>query len=102
MAFFNGSIEKGGMFNNGFASFEYRVSEGKAEGQGTWGLENGFAHEIAICDGSVRFANVKKTVAYVCVDQDECGKPVVEKWNIKHNWSRGIFDKDISCSILNS
>lgn len=32
-----------------------------------------------------RYAEVKKTVAYVCVDEDECGLPVVEKWDIKRN-----------------
>lgn len=68
--------------------FEYRISEGTAPGQGEWGIKHGFKHEIAICDGSVRFANVKKTVAYVCIDEDEYGNPVVEKWNIKHDWKR--------------
>ena len=36
-------------------------------------------------DWGWRFANVKKTVAYICVDEDEFGAPVVEKWNIKNN-----------------
>ena len=86
MAYFKGTVKNGGMFDNGFANFEYRVSEGKAEGQGVWGIENGFKYEIAICDGSVRFANVKKTVAYICIGEDECGKPIIEKWKIKHIW----------------
>ena len=30
-----------------------------------------------------RYATVKKTVAYVVVDEDEYGLPVIEKWNIK-------------------
>lgn len=70
--------------------FEYRISDGTAEGQGDWGIKHGFTHEIAICDGSVRFANVKKTVVYVCVDSDEDGNPIVEKWNIKNHriWER--------------
>ena len=68
--------------------FEYKLSEGTAPGQGTWGIDNGFLHEIAIFDGSIRFANVKKTVAYVAVDEDDDGKPVVEKWLIKHTWKR--------------
>lgn len=29
-----------------------------------------------------RYAIVKKTVAYICVDEDEYGRPVLEKWNI--------------------
>lgn len=68
--------------------FEYRISEGNAPGQGDWGIKNGFIHEISVCDGSVRFATIKKTVAYVVVDEDDEGKPVVEKWKIKHNWKR--------------
>lgn len=68
--------------------FEYRKTDGNTPGQGTWGMENGFYHEIAICDGSIRFANVAKTVAYVAVNEDEDGKPVVEKWAIKHIWKR--------------
>lgn len=68
--------------------FEYRISKGDAEGQGDWGIRNGFPHEIAVCDGSVRFAIVKKTVAYVAIDEDEDGKPVVEKWKIRHVWSK--------------
>lgn len=88
MSFFNETIANGGEFYNGFAYFEYRVSTGAAPFQGEWGIENGFKHEIAICDGSVRFANIKKTVAYVCIDEDDCGKPIVEKWKIKQIWAR--------------
>ena len=32
-----------------------------------------------------RFANVRKTVAVIVVDEDEFGLPVTEKWNIKKN-----------------
>jgi hypothetical protein len=87
MAYFNNTITNGGLFNNGLANFEYRVSTGDAEGQGTWGIENGFKYEIAMSDGSVRFANIKKTVAYVCIDIDDLCKPIVEKWKIKHVWT---------------
>jgi len=68
--------------------FEYRISTGDAPRQGDWGIRNGFAHEIAVCDGSVRFANVKKTVAYVAIGEDWDGKPIVEKWQIKHIWKK--------------
>jgi len=37
-----------------------------------------------------RYANVKKTVAYVCVDVGECGAPVIEKWQLKNNRSYAI------------
>lgn len=36
-------------------------------------------------DSGYRYANVKKTVAYVVVDEDEFGLPVVEKWHLKNN-----------------
>jgi len=40
-------------------------------------------------DGSqTRYANVLKTVAYVVTDEDENGKPVIEKWHIKHQWRK--------------
>jgi hypothetical protein len=32
-----------------------------------------------------RYGIVKKTVAYVSVDEDEFGLPVIEKWNIKRH-----------------
>lgn len=32
-----------------------------------------------------RYANVKKTVAYIVVDEDDCGQPVIEKWSIKNH-----------------
>ena len=45
-----------------------------------------FPHKIWVGDmiGSpYRYGTVKKTVAYVCVDEDEFGLPVVEKWALK-------------------
>jgi len=48
-----------------------------------------FAHKIwvggLVNDQGYRYANVKKTVAYICVDEDEFGLPVLEKWDIKQN-----------------
>lgn len=53
-----------------------------------WAIEQGYPFIIDVLDG-VRFANVKKTVAYVVVDEDEAGAPVVEKWSIKQlNYNR--------------
>ena len=45
-----------------------------------------FDHKIWVGDmiGSpYRYGTVKKTVAYVCIDEDEFGLPVVEKWDLK-------------------
>lgn len=44
-----------------------------------WALKQGFAHEIDVLDG-VRYGNVLKTVAHVCVDEG-----VTEKWAIHHH-----------------
>tara|TARA_Y100000385_G_scaffold275997_1_gene321191 strand:- start:1915 stop:2184 length:270 start_codon:yes stop_codon:yes gene_type:complete len=47
-----------------------------------------FPHKIWVGDqiGSpYRYGLVKKTVAYICTDEDEFGLPVVEKWHLKKN-----------------
>ena len=48
-----------------------------------------FAHKVwvggLVNDQGYRYANVKKTVAYIVTDEDEYGQPVIEKWNIKNN-----------------
>ena len=36
-------------------------------------------------DQQYRYAIVKKTVAYIAVDEDDCGNPIVEKWDLKKN-----------------
>ena len=43
-----------------------------------------FPHKIWVGDG-YRLGTVKKTVAYIAVDEDECGDPVIEKWQLKKN-----------------
>ena len=32
-----------------------------------------------------RYANVKKTVAHIVVDEDASGQPIIEKWQIKNH-----------------
>lgn len=41
-----------------------------------------YPHIIDVLDGT-RFARVLKTVAYIIVDEENDGTPVVEKWSIK-------------------
>jgi len=49
----------------------------------------GFPHKIWVTeprdgvDSGYRYGIVKKTVAYLAVDEDEYGRPVIEKWRIK-------------------
>lgn len=62
--------------------FEFRKTSNR------WAIENDCFHELAMSDGSVRFAKLLKTVAYVATDEDNEGKAVIEKWPIKLLWSR--------------
>lgn len=62
-------------------TFEY------GEASDSWAAKYNLKHEIYVADG-VRFAKVLKTVAYVAVDEAEDGTPVIEKWVIKHYWTR--------------
>tara|TARA_Y100000356_G_scaffold128490_1_gene128478 strand:+ start:797 stop:1063 length:267 start_codon:yes stop_codon:yes gene_type:complete len=54
-------------------------------------LKNEYPHIIYVNDleghgSGYRYAKVLKTVAYIVVDEDEYGKPVVEKWELKKNF----------------
>ena len=60
--------------------FEYRPTFD------SWAKSKGFEFELAAGDGSVRYANIKKTVAYVCIDESDDGTPITEKWSIKTLW----------------
>jgi hypothetical protein len=83
MAYFSNDIDYrtvAGEFENEFARFEYRKNANPE-----W---SDMPHEVAMSDGSFRFAKVLKTVAYIVIDEDEFGEPVIEKWNIKTNWAR--------------
>lgn len=42
-----------------------------------------YPHYVHVIDG-VRYARVLKTVAYIVVDESNDGKPIIEKWQIKH------------------
>jgi hypothetical protein len=47
-----------------------------------------FPHKIWVGDvvgQGYRYGIVKKTVAYVAVDEDEFGLPVLEKWDLKQS-----------------
>lgn len=60
--------------------FEYRASAGNSAGM---------PHEIFVGPhDDYRYGRVLKTVAYVVVDEDEYGAPVIEKWDIKTIWGR--------------
>jgi len=63
--------------------FEYSINDEPTISH----LGEDFPHKVWVGDvvgQGFRYANVKKTVAYVCIDQDEFGLPVIERWFI-HN-----------------
>jgi hypothetical protein len=53
---------------------------------GNWSM---FKHKLWTLDGH-RYALIKKTVAYIVVDEDDAGLPVIEKWDIANhkNWEK--------------
>tara|TARA_R110000851_G_C13036366_1_gene561692 strand:+ start:691 stop:948 length:258 start_codon:yes stop_codon:yes gene_type:complete len=63
--------------------FEYSVNDDDLR------LCEDFPHKIWVADG-YRYGNVKKTVAIICVDEDEYGMPVTEKWYLKKNTKYAI------------
>ena len=63
-----------------------------------------YPHEVFVGDGSTagnstRLARVMNTVAYVVVDEDEFGQYVVEKWDIKTEWSRKERGATQDCNV---
>lgn len=70
------------------ATFEWMDFSGDFD----WCEGHDFPHEIFVGGArgdETRRARVLKTVAYVVVDEDEYGNPVVEKWQIREEWRRG-------------
>jgi hypothetical protein len=46
-----------------------------------WAAQHDLIHEIDVLDG-VRFGIVRKGVAYIAIDEDANGYPVLERWTI--------------------
>lgn len=63
--------------------FTYRQTENE------WALGFGMHHEIDVLDG-VRYGNVLKTVAHVCVDQGRYGEPIKQAWSIRNHHTYGV------------
>ena len=65
-------------------TFEYSINDDEQEWC-SWNKE--YPHKVwvggAVNDWGFRYAVVKKTVAYIVTDEDEYGRPVVQKWQIK-------------------
>ena len=71
--------------NSAQGRFEYRISED------SWGKSHGLPHEVCVSSKDPtgkqnwRAANVKGTVCIIALDEDAEGKPVLEKWAIRHH-----------------
>ena len=82
MAYFTYAVKPKGAFTEKEYGnpFEYSLNDDPM----SWCED--FPHKVWVGDvvnnNGYRYAIVKKTVAYVCVDEDEFGLPVIEKWNI--------------------
>ena len=59
--------------------FEYSINDDPYNG-----FNEDFPHKIWVGDG-YRYGNVLKTRVVICVDEDEYGLPVTEKWYIKNH-----------------
>ena len=46
-----------------------------------WAAKHDLIHAIDVLDG-IRFGIVRKGVAYIAIDQDAYGHPVLERWSI--------------------
>jgi hypothetical protein len=57
-------------------SFEFAENDG-------WFADE-YPHKIFVGNDETRIGLVKKTVAYVVVDEGDDGSPVVQKWSIKN------------------
>ena len=61
--------------------------ENLTDRKGNWYSD--FQHKILLSNtGEFLYCTVYKTVAHVCVDEDEYGNTVIEKWKIKQEESQ--------------
>jgi hypothetical protein len=65
--------------------FEYSENPEMKEGCEVWCCYPHVVWVGSVGDQGYRYANVKKTVAYIVTDEDEYGNPVIEKWSLKKN-----------------
>lgn len=63
--------------------FEFSTAPADEQFFGDYYDSKVWVHAVPDTAGAYRLARVKKTVAYVIVDEDENGNPVVEKWMLK-------------------
>ena len=74
-----------------FKNKQYGTSFDYEKNRSLYWLPNGdYPHRVWVSDNPIaesgwRYANVKKTVAHIVVDEDSYGQPIIEKWQIKNH-----------------
>tara|TARA_R110002020_G_scaffold43245_2_gene125939 strand:- start:359 stop:640 length:282 start_codon:yes stop_codon:yes gene_type:complete len=86
MAYFTHTIDPVGRFVEKSVgnTFEWSVNDNPFGLPETWGS---YRHKVWVNDPigqGFRYANVYKTCAYVVVGEDESGKTIEERWDIKN------------------
>jgi len=61
--------------------FTFIPTSGRAGDECPWAIKHNLIHFIPTYSGGM-WAIVRKTVAYVAVDEDAYGNPVLERWRI--------------------
>jgi len=64
--------------------FEYSINDD------SFAFCEDFPHKIWVCDG-YRYGHVMKTRVVICIDEDEYGLPVTQKWYIKKHKEYTVF-----------
>jgi hypothetical protein len=67
-------------------SFDYVINSP----EDSWLPVVNYPHRVWVCNNPIaesgwRYANVKKTVVDIVVDEDAYGQPIIEKWSIKNH-----------------
>ena len=73
--FFEFSAASAEEIDNSFGTISHRI----------WVTTPWKSHAGHTMDCGYRLGNVLKTVAYLIVDEDEFGEPIVKKWNIRNH-----------------
>ena len=88
MAYYTHTVDPVGCFVEKDTGNYFEYSLNDVQDEYSLSIAENYPHRVwvrnTINDQGWRYANVKKTVAYVIVDEDE-GGPIIERWFLKKN-----------------
>ena len=88
MAYYIHTVDPIGCFTEKDCGYCFEYSLNTEQDEYSKSIVENYPHKVwvggTINDQGWRYANVKQTVAYVIVDEDDNG-PIVERWFIKKN-----------------